>query len=86
MTKPRFPMHTTVWTWFESFPDRSRLTRHEIIGIRDRAGGYNGASNYGYRVSPLPRGAAYNWLDEGWFLIPSESEQPSTTRNRHKHP
>lgn len=81
MTEPRYPLHSQVWTWYEAFPDRTRMTQHEVISIYSREQGYKGFSNFGYRVSPTPRGAMAHYLDERWFTNqPPANHKPKRSR------
>lgn len=55
----------TVQTHFTAWPGKT-MTQHEVIQVWTRAEGYKGASDAGYMLSPMPRGAV-RYLDEGWI-------------------
>ncbi|OQX07936.1 MAG: hypothetical protein BWK73_26840 [Thiothrix lacustris] len=65
----------TVQTNYSGFPNSPALTTHVVINVYSKDDGWNGASDHGYALSPIPRGAKY-YLDEGW-LTPVKQPQRS---------
>lgn len=74
---PKYKVGDRVQTNFTAWPDNT-MTEHTVERVWSCADGYLGASDYGYHLTPRPRGSNHRHIDELWLSpINNSSTKPS---------